>query len=178
MRRAQQADMQANDDSRHFGYTAILLASVLLLNACSAPGPSRPPARIEIQEDVGFTITEDAPISGDVRTEYEEALVLLEQGRLDEGISLLEVVADAAPLLTAPRIDLAIAQHRAGNLEDAEKNLLQSLELNPQHPVAHNELGIIYRKIRPVCRCQVELRSRTGSLSRLSLCTAQPGDSL
>jgi tetratricopeptide (TPR) repeat protein len=138
--------MRANDDSRHFGYTALLIASVLLLNACAAPGPSRPPARIEIQEDVGFTITEDAPISGDVRTEYEEALVLLEQGRLEEGIGLLEIVAEAAPLLTAPRIDLAIAQHRAGNLEDAEKNLLQSLELNPQHPVAHNELGIIYRK--------------------------------
>ena len=134
------------DDSRGFVYAAILLASVLLLNACSAPGPSRPPARIEIQEDVGFTITEDAPVRGDVRTEYEEALVLLEQGRLDEGISLLEIVAEAAPLLTAPRIDLAIAQHRAGNLEDAEKNLLRSLELNPQHPVAHNELGIIYRK--------------------------------
>lgn len=138
--------MRAKDDSRDFGYTAILLASVLLMNACSAPGPSRPPARIEIQEDVGFTITEDAPVSGDVRTEYEEALVLLEQGRLNEGISLLEIVAEAAPLLTAPRIDLGIAQHRAGNLEDAEKNLLRSLELNPQHPVAHNELGIIYRK--------------------------------
>ncbi len=138
--------MHANHDSRDFGYTAVLLAAVLLLNACSAPGPSRPPARIEIQEDVGFTITEEAPVRGDVRTEYEEALVLLEQGRLDEGISLLEIVAAAAPLLTAPRIDLAIAQHRAGNLEDAEKNLLRSLELNPQHPVAHNELGIVYRK--------------------------------
>ena len=83
------------DDSRGFVYAAILLASVLLLNACSAPGPSRPPARIEIQEDVGFTITEDAPVRGDVRTEYEEALVLLEQGRLEEGISLLEIVAEA-----------------------------------------------------------------------------------
>jgi tetratricopeptide (TPR) repeat protein len=146
MRRAHEADMHAYDDRRCLRYSAVLLASVLLLGACSAPGPSRPPARIEIQEDVGFTITEEAPISGDVRTEYEEALALLEQGRLEEGISLLEVVADAAPLLTAPRIDLAIAQHRAGNLAAAEKNLLQSLELNSQHPVAHNELGIIYRK--------------------------------
>ena len=62
------------------------------------------------------------------------------------GVKMLEVVASAAPLLSAPRIDLGIAYHRAGDLETAETNLLQALELNPQHPVVHNELGIIYRK--------------------------------
>ena len=52
----------------------------------------------------------------------------------------------AAPELSAPRIDLGVAQHRAGNLEAAEKHLLLALESNPEQPVAHNELGIIYRK--------------------------------
>jgi len=59
---------------------------------------------------------------------------------------LLENVADAAPQLSAPRIDLGIAYHRAGDLEAAEINLLLALESNPDHPIAHNELGIVYRK--------------------------------
>ena len=108
--------------------------------------PVRPPANIEIQEEVGFTITEEARIGGDVRADYETALSYLQQGRHDEGISLLERVAEAAPELSAPRIDLGIAQHRAGDLEGAEKSLLLALESNPEQPVAHNELGIIYRK--------------------------------
>jgi Flp pilus assembly protein TadD len=95
---------------------------------------------------VGFTITEEARIGGDVRADYETAVAYLQQGRHDEGIALLEQVAAAAPDLSAPRIDLGIAQHKAGNLEAAEQNLLLALESNPEQPVAHNELGIIYRK--------------------------------
>ena len=45
-----------------------------------------------------------------------------------------------------PRIDLAIAYHRMDDLEAAEEHLLKVLEINPQHPIALNELGIIYRK--------------------------------
>ena len=74
------------------------------------------------------------------------ALSYLQQGRFDEGIVLLEKVAEAAPELSAPRIDLGVAQHRAGDLEAAESSLLRALESNPEQPIAHNELGIIYRK--------------------------------
>jgi len=128
------------------GSLAIVLAFGLVLAACNATTPTRPPAKIEIQEAVGFTITEEARIGGDVRADYEQALRYLEQGRHDEGIALLETVAEAAPELSAPRIDLGIAYHRAGNLEAAEKNLKLAIESNPEQPVAHNELGIVYRK--------------------------------
>jgi Flp pilus assembly protein TadD len=117
-----------------------------MLSACATTETTRTPSRIEIQEEVGFTITEDARIGGNVRADYEEALIYLQQGRHDEGIRLLESVAEAAPELSAPRIDLGIAYHRAGDLEAAEKNLLLALESNPAQPVAHNELGIVYRK--------------------------------
>ena len=123
-----------------------LLVTALTLVACATTEPQRPPARIEIQEAVGFTITEEARIDGDIRADYEQAMLYLEQGRHDEGIALLESVAEAAPDLSAPRIDLGIAQHRAGNLEAAEQNLMRALESNPDQPVAHNELGIVYRK--------------------------------
>lgn len=125
---------------------ALLAAAAFLISACATTQSTRPSAQIEIQEEVGFTITEDARISGDVRADYEVALAYLQQGRQEEGIALLESVAEGAPGLSAPRIDLGIAYHRAGDLVGAERNLLIALESNPDQPVAHNELGIVYRK--------------------------------
>ncbi len=100
-----------------------------------------------MQEAVGFTITERARVSGSARTDYDAALRLLEQGRHDAGVELLEGVAEAQPQLAAPRIDLGIAYHVAGDLEAAESNLRLALEVNPDHPIANNELGIVYRRL-------------------------------
>ena len=124
----------------------VAVCCLSLLAACASTPSSRPSARIDIQETVGFTITEQAKIGSNARADYETALTLLEQGRHDEGMLLLEEVAENAPQSSAPRIDLGVAYHRAGELEAAERNLLQALELNVDHPIAHNELGIIYRK--------------------------------
>lgn len=138
----------SNSTTKSAGGLTLLFGVVLLAAGCAATDStrSRTPARIEIQDAFGFTITEEERVTGDVRIDYGDAMSLLEQGRHAEGIDVLEELADAAPLLSAPRIDLGIAYHRAGNLEAAEKNLLQALELSPEHPVVHNELGIIYRK--------------------------------
>ena len=95
------------------------LSSSLVAACATTTEPVRPPVNVQIQEEVGFTITEEARIGGDVRADYETALSYLEQGRHEEGIELLEQVAEAAPELSAPRIDLGIAQHRAGVLEGA-----------------------------------------------------------
>ncbi len=128
-------------------YRNIVIAAVCLaLGACSATtSKPRPKAQIEIQEQVGFTITEKVSVSDSVRQDYEQALVLLEQGQAGQGIGILESVVERAPYVSGPRIDLGIAQRRAGELELAEQHLLKALELNPDHPVVHNELGIIYR---------------------------------
>jgi len=126
--------------------TALLLVAGVL-SACATTQSSRTrPVRIEIQEAVGFTITEDARISSDVRIDYDRALQSLEQGELERGIQVLEAIIEMAPDLSAPRIDLGIAYHKAGNVEAAEENLLLALDSNPEHPIALNELGIVYRK--------------------------------
>ena len=125
--------------------SATMLAFYVLAG-CAATTQTRPPARIEIQEEVGFTISEEARISGSVRSDYEEALNDLQQGRHQQGIAKLESVTESAPDLSAPHIDLGIAYHRAGDLEAAQAELLLALESNPEHPIAHNELGIVYRK--------------------------------
>lgn len=127
---------------------AFLAISVLVMSACTSSGPAKrpPPAQIEIQESVGFTIVEEARIDNDVRLDYNEAISHLERGELERGIEILEAVTEAAPDLSAPRIDLGIAYHQLGDVESAEQHLRRALESNPNHPSALNELGIIYRK--------------------------------
>ena len=128
---------------RNMAFAALCLA----LGACAATtAKPRPQAQIQIQEQVGFTITEPVSVSDSVRQDYERAVMLLEQGQAGQGVSLLESVVERAPEVSGPRIDLGIAKHRDGDLEAAEEHLLKALELNPDHPVVHNELGIIYRK--------------------------------
>lgn len=134
-----------------------ILAPILALAAISgcastgtqAPGDeqaTRYESTVEILEEIGFTVVEDERVGGELQLEYDAALRLLDQGRHDEGVAALENVAANAPSLTAPLIDLGIAHRRNGNTEQSEEYLLQALELNPRHPSAHNELGIVYRK--------------------------------
>jgi Flp pilus assembly protein TadD len=125
----------------------LVLTSALVLSACNATTkPQRKVANIEIQEAVGFTITEEVQVPESIRVKYYEALRYLRDENLQRGIEALKQVTDTAPTVTAPKIDLGVAYHRLGDLEMAEEYLLQALELNSNHPVALNELGIVYRK--------------------------------
>jgi Flp pilus assembly protein TadD len=125
----------------------LFLTSVFALSACTAPTKTqRKAANIAIQEAVGFTITEEVQVPESIRAKYYEALRYLRDENLQQGIAVLKQVTDAAPTVTAPKIDLGVAYHRLGDLEMAEEYLLQALELNANHPVALNELGIVYRE--------------------------------
>lgn len=124
----------------------LLLVAALVLTGCATTEPTAARASVEDVDELGFTITEQGRVGGSVRTDYQMALGYLEQGNTEQGVTLLESVAAETPQLSAPRIDLGIAYHRAGDLEAAERSLLLALEANPGHPVAHNELGIVYRK--------------------------------
>ena len=127
-------------------YAGLLVVCATALSGCSTTGSPRSRGSIDVDEAVGFTITEEARVTGGMRSDYRTALGYLEQGRHEEGVALLEDVADATPQLSAPRIDLGIAYRRAGNFEAAERNLLLAIEANSKHPAAHNELGIVYRQ--------------------------------
>lgn len=124
------------------------LAATSMLAGCMATTGTtkRTPARIDLQDDVGFTITEAVRISNAARSDYERALSLLQSGERTQGIEVLEQVVADSPQLSAPRIDLGIAWHRLGDLEAAEKHLQLALGINPEHPIALNEMGIVYRK--------------------------------
>jgi tetratricopeptide (TPR) repeat protein len=120
--------------------------TVLLLAAgCATPEAHRPLER-ELRPDGGFTVHERVRVSPRVRADFEHGVALLDAGRFDEGIAVLERVTEAAPNLVAARIDLGIAHARIGELDLAEAELEHALTLAPSHPVAQNELAIVYRR--------------------------------
>jgi Flp pilus assembly protein TadD len=122
-----------------------VVAIALCLFACSTSGTTRP-AAVAIQDESGFTITEEVSVSSGVRAKFNSAMRLLEQEQYDRGIALLADATEAAPHVTSLHIDLGIAYGRIGDHERAEDSIQKALQLNPRHPVAHNELGILYRK--------------------------------
>jgi Flp pilus assembly protein TadD len=127
------------------GCRACLLGAALILSACATSAALRP-GQTEVRYEDGFRIAEQVEVSEEVRVDFERAVLLLQQGRYDDGIALLLKVTEEAPDVTSAHIDLGVAYGRINDLERAEASIKKALELNPRHPVAHNELGILYRK--------------------------------
>ncbi len=90
--------------------------------------------------------TESYPVDPEVREEFQQAVMLLKEEKYPEAIRLLKAVTGKASKFSGPHINLGIAYARTGELEKAEESLKKALELNPYHPVANNELGLVYRK--------------------------------
>ena len=91
-------------------------------------------------------ITESYPVDPEVREEFQQAVTLLKEEKYPEAIRLLKAVSGKASKFTGPHINLGIAYVRTGELDKAEESLKQALELNAYHPVANNEMGLVYRK--------------------------------
>ena len=97
-----------------------------------------PKGVIEISESFG--------VDPEIRGEFNQAVILLNQENYPEAIRLLKAVSGKTSKFSAPYINLGIAYARTNELEKAEENFKKALEISQQHPVAQNELGLIYRK--------------------------------
>jgi Flp pilus assembly protein TadD len=91
-------------------------------------------------------ISENYGVDPEIRKEFDEAVVLLNQSEYAEAIKLLKAVSGKTSKFSAPYINLGIAYVRTDELGKAEESFKKALEINNQHPVAHNELGLVYRK--------------------------------
>jgi len=108
-----------------------------------ATGPSV--ARLEDGRE-GFIITEVPQLDGAFRRDFEHAVDMMKNQEYAQAIDLLEKVIEQSPNVTAPYIDIAIAYQHIGKLELAEEHLKTALRMVPEHPVACNEYGLLYRK--------------------------------
>lgn len=143
-------------EMRRWCTKATSLGAPLLILLLTAAGCARPAARIPVDEPDqiggldtdagGFTISQPVEVPEEVRNSYQLAVQMLEQGRYEPATALLLQVAEAAPDVTLVHLNLGIAYEIAGDLDRAEESLKRALELDPQHPGAYNELGLVQRR--------------------------------
>lgn len=91
-------------------------------------------------------ITEKFGVDPEVRGEFNQAVELLRQENYEDAIRLLKAVTGKTSKFSAPYINLGIAYTKTNDLEKAEESFKKAIEISQQHPVAHNELGLVYRK--------------------------------
>jgi Tfp pilus assembly protein PilF len=128
--------------SRRACLLAVLAGSVA---SCAVSQPA-PDARRVPEGKSEFVSNESTNVGSDVRADFDDAMKYLREEDYEKGIVLLTKVTARSQSNTAPYINLAIAYRETGNLPLAEENLKKALALNPEHPVANNEYGMVYRK--------------------------------
>ncbi|WP_444900435.1 tetratricopeptide repeat protein [Microbulbifer sp. VAAC004] len=85
-------------------------------------------------------------VSGSVSRDFERSLEFLADKEFVRAIELLETVVEREQRLPAPYINLGIAQIQVAEEKKAEEAFLKALEIDAEHPVATNELAVLYRK--------------------------------
>lgn len=134
----------------------VLFLFMLLLFSCVSD-----PSKIDEQGD--YQELKIVDLDSDIEDMFEEAVSYLKSEKYDEAIKLLERLIELEKRVPTPYINLAMAYEIKGDREKAEKNLLEAVKVDLAHPVANNQLGMLYRKLG---RFDDAKKAYTNALSR------------
>ncbi len=119
----------------------LVLSIIMLLHACAGG---------DIKQDAETTTvrnkSEFVDVDSAVTADFNAAADLMRQDKYAQAIELLKTVIEREQRLPAPFVNLAIAYNKLGDEKNAEDNLIKALKIEIGHPVANNELGLLYRK--------------------------------
>jgi Tfp pilus assembly protein PilF len=127
--------MTFHGKTHQYSIAIVFFLSVAITACTSQPGK---PSAIRKSESVS--------VHSGVQRSFDQALKLLQDQQYDTAIELLNSVIEREKRLTAPYINMAMAYRYKGDDKQAEKYLLEALNIDRSQPVANNELGLIYRK--------------------------------
>lgn len=124
----------------------VLVLSCLVLISCAGGKAPQVEKVAAVEPSPALGDSAYIELDADIEEDFLDAVDSMENYDYASAIEKLESVIDREKRLIAPFINIAIAYRKAGEVEQAEKNLSKALEIDPLHPVANNELGLIYRK--------------------------------
>ncbi len=120
----------------------LVLCMLALLTGCGG-GSS---VRVGGASDEDISFYENRSVDLAVREDFDRATELLQKGRYEEAIKLLQKVIQQSQNNSAPYINIALAYEKTGEMGLAEDNLKKALAINPNHPAAMNEYALLYRQ--------------------------------
>lgn len=118
----------------------VLFIGMLSLVSC-VTDPSRSKDQPDYQE------LEIVDLDSDIEDMFDEALEFLKAKKYDKAIELLEQLIKLEKRVPTPYINLAMAYEIKGDRKKAEEYLLEAVKVDLAHPVANNQLGLLYRKM-------------------------------
>lgn len=123
-------------------YFSILIVSLTLFSCAGGGGEVKEDAVVSYEKKESRYLDVDS----DVERDFKSAIVLMQQDNNAQAVSVLKTVIEREKRLPAPYVNIAIAYNKLGDSKAAEENLISALKLDIGHPVANNELGLLYRK--------------------------------
>lgn len=130
-----------------YGKFAAILSCLLLFSCAAGQLKQDVEPVAEVKASPPLKATGYIELDADIESNFLLAVDLIGNGEYGMAVKTLKSVIKREQRLIAPYINIAIAYRKIGDTEQAEKNLLIALQMDPAHPVANNELGLIYRKI-------------------------------
>lgn len=123
--------------------TGLVMVVLAPLFSC-ATTPDKPVADSQpVRERVAPALQVDSS----VQAQFDQSLALLKSGDYDAAINLLNNVVSVEQRLAAPYVNLGMAYARKNDHVHAEEYLRKAVDIDLGHPVANNELGMLYRKL-------------------------------
>jgi tetratricopeptide (TPR) repeat protein len=124
----------------------IFLCIVVLGGCAAAPKPAVTSTSQDEQSEQVAADERLLEIPPRVLTEYERAVAIMAAGDYADAERLLEKFVSAYPEYPGAHVNLAILGMVVGDDEAAEGHINAALAIDPGHPVALNQLGILLRR--------------------------------